>query len=149
NPVATHDTSKDVDEDRLYLRILEDDPETGFNRRSIGRTPDVQEVGGFATAQLDHIHGRHGQTGPVDHTTYVPIQLDKIQIVLAGFDFRRIFLADIPQRLQVRMTHQGIVIEVHLTVDRDDLLVAGLEQRVDLEHRTIQPYICIIKIRNK
>ena len=47
------------------------------------------------------------------------------------------------------MTHQRVVVEVHLTIYRNDLLIACLEQRVDLQHGAIQPDIGIIKIRDE
>src|SRR5690606_41224522 len=69
--VATYNAAKDVDQDGLYFRVFEDDAETGFHRLGIGGTAYVQEVGRLAAAQLDHVHGGHGQAGAVYHTASV------------------------------------------------------------------------------
>src|SRR5438045_8432169 len=47
------------------------------------------------------------------------------------------------------MTHQRIVIQVHLAINGDDLIVGSFEKRVYFDHRTIKTYICIVKIGDK
>src|SRR5579872_6468389 len=70
HPVAADDAAEDIDENGFYLRVLQDDPETRLDRRSIGRSADVQEVGRLAAAQLYHIHGSHGEARAIHHATY-------------------------------------------------------------------------------
>ena len=53
-----------------------------FDLLLAGIAANVQEVGGRAAVQLDDVHGRHRQTGAVDHATDLPIQPDVVQIVL-------------------------------------------------------------------
>ncbi len=149
HPVATNDTAEDIDEDRFYSRIFQDDFKSGFHRLRIGRTAYIQEVGRFTTAEFDHIHSGHGQTSPIHHTTHIAIQFHKVQVELTGFHFSRIFLCNIAQGRKIGMAYQGVIIQVHLTVNGHDFIISRFEQRVNFQHGAIQPYISIVKIGHK
>src|SRR5216684_2593741 len=47
------------------------------------------------------------------------------------------------------MAHEGVVVQVHLTIHGDDLFIAGLEEGVDLEHAAIQPYVGVVQVSDK
>src|SRR5690606_14700460 len=123
NPVATNDAAKDVDQDRFYFRIFQDDAETGFYRLRVGGAAYVQEVSGFAAGKLDHVHGGHGQARAVHHAAYVAVQLHEVQVVLACFHFGGIFFGHVAQRYQVGMTEQRVIVEAQLAVHGDHLVV--------------------------
>ncbi len=90
--VAAHDAAEDVDEDPLDVAVLENDLE-GLGDLFAGRSAaDVEEVGRLAAVLIEHVEGRHGQTGAVDHAADVAGQLDVGEVVFAGGDFQRVEL---------------------------------------------------------
>ena len=91
----------------------------------------VEEVGRAAAVKLDRVHGRHGKARAVDQATDVAIERDVGEIEFGGFDFRRVFFVQIAHGDDLRVTEQGIGIEVELGVERDDTVVAGDDERVD------------------
>src|SRR5690606_34993237 len=97
NAVAADDASKDVHEDGLHTRILQDDAEPGLDRLRARATTDVEKVRRLASCDFDDVHGRHSQTGAVDHAADIAVELYIIQTMLAGLDLQRIFLVDVPQ----------------------------------------------------
>ena len=57
---------------------------------------------------------------------------------LGGFEFRGIFLRLVAQRLHVLVAEEGVVVEVHLGVERHHLARPGHHQRIDLDNRSIE-----------
>src|SRR5690606_6743762 len=100
---------------------------------------DVQEVGRFATMQLDHVHGRHGKTGAVDHAADVAVQGDVVEVVLGRLDLGLVFLAGVAHGGQLRLTAHvdSVLVNVDLGVQRQQLAIAGDDQRVDLDQRQV------------
>ena len=74
-PVATDDTPENVDQDRLDGRILQDDPESLLYTLGIGRTADVEEVGGITARKLDDVHRGHGKSSPFTIQPTFPFNL--------------------------------------------------------------------------
>src|SRR5690606_36910169 len=97
NAVATHNTTKNVDQDRFYVRIFQNNAETSFYGFGVCSTPYIQEVSRLATRKLDNIHSSHSQTSAVYHATHVSVKFYIVQVVLAGFYFQRIFFSNIAQ----------------------------------------------------
>src|SRR5205085_10576503 len=67
----------------------------------------------------------------------VAVELDVVEIELRGFDLKRLFFVEVAQGEEVLMTKQGVVVEVHLRVERDEPFVFGQEEGIDLEERRI------------
>src|SRR5690606_16144587 len=127
DPVATHDASDNVDKDGLNVGIFEDNPERGFHEPRVGTTAHIEEVGGLAAGEFDHVHGGHREPCTVDHTADVAVEFHVIEARLAGFYLQRIFFTDIPEFSKVFVTVEGVVVEVHLGVDGEDLVVRCLQ----------------------
>ena len=86
---------------------------------------------------LDDVHGGHGQAGAVDQASDVALELDVIEIELAGLDFQRGFLPQVAHGQQLRVPVEGAVIHAELGIHGDErfaaLRVPHPAQRVDLE----------------
>ena len=83
--------------------------------------------------QLDDVHGGHGEAGAVDQAADLAVELDVVQLVLGGLDLGRVLLGDVAQGDDVLVAEEGVVVEVHLAVEADELAVLGDDERVDLE----------------
>ena len=88
-------------------------------------TADVEEVGRRPAIQLDDIHRRHGEAGAVHHAADTAVQLDVVQLVLGGLQLGRILLVLVTQIGNIGVAEQGVVVEVHLGVERDHVARAG------------------------
>ena len=116
----------------------EDDLESGRHTLLGGAAADIQEVRRRAAIELDDVHRRHGEAGAVDHAADIAVELDVVEAVLAGLELGRVFLILVAHRLHVLVTEEGVVVEVHLGIQRDDIAGAGHHQRVDLDDRAIE-----------
>ena len=58
--------------------------------------------------------------------------------MLAGFDFGGVFFAFVAHFFDVFMAEQGVVVEIHFGIERDDVVLAGDDQRVDFDNRAIE-----------
>jgi hypothetical protein len=96
--VALHDAAEDVHQDALHRGIAENDLERRRHLLRGGAAAHVEEVGREFAVQLDDVHRRHGKARAVHHAADVAIELDVGEVVLAGLDFRRIFLGLVAQR---------------------------------------------------
>ncbi len=65
------------------------------------------------------------------------MQGDVVEIPFLRFDFAAVFLAFIAQRQQVGVTVEGVVVEVDLAIETDELIVGSDHQWVDLKQRQI------------
>src|SRR2546423_36192 len=70
----------------------------------------------------------------VDHAADAAVELHIVEAVLAGFDFRRVFLGFIAQCLDVGMAKKPVVVEIDFGVQRQHVARAGHDQRVDFDH---------------
>ena len=100
--VAAGDAAEDVDQDRIDLRVGEDDPHRGRDLVRPRPTADVEEVGRLAAGPLDEVHGRHRQAGAVDHAADRAVELDERQARLARLAIGGILLVGVAQRLEAR-----------------------------------------------
>lgn len=57
------------------------------NLFDVGSSSDIQEVGGFTSVQLDDVHGGHGQSSSVDHTSDVSVQSHVVQSSFHSLEF--------------------------------------------------------------
>ena len=83
---------------------------------------------------LDHVHRRHREAGAIDDAADFAVEADVIQAVLMRLRLARIALRGVVHVDDVAATEQRIVVEGHLRVEREDLVVLGDDQRIDLEH---------------
>ena len=135
--VAADDAAEDVDQDGLHRRVAEDDAEGLLNPLGIGRTANVQEVGRLTTAELDDVHGGHGQAGTIHHAADIAVELHVVEAGFSGFHLRGVLLGGVAHGSIVRVAVEAVAVEGHLGVHRDDAVIGGLEDGVDLEHRGI------------
>src|SRR5271157_527346 len=135
--VAAHDAAKDVDQHRAYVGIAEDDLEATFHLLLAGAAAHVEEVGGAAARVLDDVHGGHGETGPIHHAAHVAVEPDVVQAVLARLHFQRVFFVQVTQFADVGVAEEGVIVKVHLGVERQHAPVFGHHQRVDLRQRGV------------
>ena len=92
--------------------------ECGFDFCFPRPATNIEEVGRFAAIQLHHIHRRHRQPGPVDHTANRAVELDEGDVSLAGEPFGLGFVGGIAQGGEVGVTEEGAVVKQHLRVKR-------------------------------
>ena len=83
---------------------------------------------------LDHVHRRHGEPGAVDDAADRAFQSDVIQLVLGRLRLARVLLRGVVHVGDLALAEHRVVVEAHLGVERDDAVVLGDDQRVDLEH---------------
>ena len=81
---AVDDASEHIDEDRLDLVVLGDDPEGLLDLMLLDAAAHVEEVCGLAAVQLDDVHSGHGEAGAVHQAADVPVQLHVVEAVLGG-----------------------------------------------------------------
>ena len=130
--VAAGDAAEDVDQDRLHVRVVQDDAEGCQHLVGLGTAADVQEVGRLAAGELDEVHGGHRQAGPVDHAADVAVQLDEVDARLARRDLGWLLLVEVAHLLQLRVAEERRVVQRDLGVQRQQPAVSGDHQRVDL-----------------
>ena len=118
DPVAAVDAGEDVDQDRLDVLVHGHEPERLGDPLGRGAAADVEEVGGLAAGELDHVHGRHGEPGAVDDAADVALQPDIGQAAVGGLGLARVLLRLVAQLGDLRPAEQGVVVEAHLGVER-------------------------------
>lgn len=47
-----------------------------------GASAHIEEIRGLSSVEFYDVHGRHSQSGPVHHTSDVPVQSDVVQTSL-------------------------------------------------------------------
>ena len=132
NGVALGDSAEDVDQNAFDLGVAEDNTKGLDGAVGGDAAADVEEIGGFAAVQLDDVHGRHGQTGPIDQTADVAIQRDVGKARLIGPDFVGVVFGGVAQGGDVIVPEQGVVVKIDLGIDGQDATVGGADQGVNL-----------------
>ena len=120
--VAAGDAAEDVDQDRVDLRVGQDDPHR--RRDLVGPRPaaDVEEVGRLAAGPLDEVHRGHRQARAVDHAADRAVELDERQPGLARLAVGRVLLVGVAQRLELGVARERRVVERDLGVEADEPL---------------------------
>ena len=139
--VAADDAAEDVDQDGLHRRVAKDDAEGLLDPLGIGRTTNVEEVGRLTTAQLDDVHGGHGQAGAVDHAAHIAVELHVVEAGFSSFHLRGVLLSRVAHGGVVGVAVQAVAVEGHLGVHRDDAVIGCLEDGVDFEHRGVAAHV--------
>src|SRR5207253_6053966 len=123
----------DVDQDAFDVRIGGDALERGRDLLLGGAAAHVEKVRGRSAVELDDVHGRHGETGAVDHAADSAFQRDVVEIVFGRLDLFVVFLAQVAQRGNVGVAIKRVVVEANLGVETDQLPGLGDDERIDLE----------------
>ena len=118
-------------------RVGEHEPEGGGDALSRGAAADVEEIRRTGARVLDHVHRRHRQTRAIDDAADFAVQSDVVEIVFQSLRLPRIALRGVLHVDDVAPAEQRVVVEGHLRVERQDLVVLGHDQRIDLEHRRV------------
>src|SRR5205085_9496219 len=66
------------------------------------------------------------------------VELDVVQVELRRLDLKRLLFVEVAQRVEVRMTKQGVIVEVDLRVEREEPPIFRQEERVYLQERRVQ-----------
>ena len=98
---------------------------------------DVEEIGRLGAVKLDDVHGGHGQAGAVDQAADVAVEGDVVEAGLLGADVEGALLGFVGEGGEVGVAESGVVVEVELGVDGQQLAVPGDHQRIDLRERGI------------
>ncbi len=86
--VAAGDAAEDVHEDRLDVRVGEDQAHRGRDPLGAGAAADVEEVRGLAAGALHEVHRGHREAGAVDHAADRAVELDEADVVPARLERR-------------------------------------------------------------
>ena len=139
--VAAGDPAEDVDEDRVDLRVGEDEPHRRRDLVGPRAAADVEEVRGLAAGALHEVHRRHREAGAVDHAADRAVELDERQARRPRLAIGRVLLVQVAQRLELGVARQRGVVERDLRVEADEPLdrravgarLADDRERVDLD----------------
>ncbi len=121
--VATHDTTKNIDENGFYFRIFQNDAKSSFHPFGVSRTAYVEEVGRLTPRKFDDVHRRHRKAGTVDHTAHVSVELHVVQTSFTGFHFCGIFFRKVAHGGIFLVAKKCISVEGHFGIHRDDAVV--------------------------
>src|SRR5207247_401378 len=95
NDIASYDSAKDINKDRLHVLVREKNAKCVLHLLGRRAATDVEEVRRTAARKLDDVHRAHRQTGAIHHASDIALELDVVQAELAGFDFHRVFFVEI------------------------------------------------------
>jgi hypothetical protein len=139
NGIALHNTTEDIDENAVDLRVVVQDLEGNFDLLDVGTSSDIKEVSWHTALQLNDIHGGHSQTCTVDHAPDVTVQSNVVEsggdsLLLAGVDIFR-SQGCLAQFEQFLLSELSVIVDVDLGVDAVDLVlgVGGPWVDFDLE----------------
>ena len=88
--------------------------------------------------QLECVHRGHRETGAVNDTTDVAVELDVgADVGLFSLDLGGILLGAVPPFLVAAVSEGGVVVESNFAVDSDHRTVGGEYERIDLHERRV------------
>jgi len=70
--------------------------------------------------ELDDVHGGHGQTSAVDQAADVAVQLNVVEVELAGGHLSGVLLAFVSERKDLLLSEFGVVVKAQLGVQGHD-----------------------------
>ena len=106
-------------------------------RSGLAPPPTSRKLAGSPPACLIMSMVRHGEAGAVDDAADFALEADIAEVVLGGLGLTRIALRGIVHVGDVAATEHGVVVEGHLGVERQDAVVLGDDERVDLQHGAV------------
>ena len=136
--VARGDAAEHVDEHALDLAVAEDDVQPGGHHLGRGAAADVEEVGRLDAAVLlagvgDDVQRGHDQARAVADDADLAVELDVVEVVLLGLELQRVGGVAVLELGVAGLPEVGVGVEGDLAVQRQDLVVGGAHQRVDLD----------------
>ena len=100
--------------------------------------PTSRKFAGLAAVEvLDDVHRRHRQAGAVDQAADVAVERDVGEARASSLRARGSSSSRSRSSSHVGVAENGVVVEVDLGVERDELPVLGDDQRVDLDERAV------------
>jgi hypothetical protein len=99
--------------------------------------PTSRKLAGAAAEVLDDVHRAHREAGAVDQAGDVAVERDVAEGVLGGLDLLGVLLVEVAQGDDLGMAEEGVVVERHLGVERQDLAGRRRDERIDLDHRGV------------
>ena len=140
--VTGGDAAEHVDEHALDLAVVEDDVETRSHHLGRRAAADVEEVRRLdavvvLTGVGDDVEGGHDQARAVADDADLAVELDVVEVVLLGLEFERIRGVFVLELRVAGLTEVGVRVEGDLAVEREDLVVRGANQWVDLDERGV------------
>ncbi len=138
--IHAQDAAKNIDQHRFHVLVAQQDFKRVRDLFGIRAAAHIQEVRRHAAGVLDDVHGRHRQAGAIHHAADVAVELDVVQVVFRRLDFERIFFRDVAQFAQVGMAEQGVVVEVHLGIEREQATIGCRDERIDLDQRGVRGF---------
>lgn len=135
--IAAHDPTEDIDKDSRDLGIARDEIERVLDGGWCGSTAHIQEVSWLSAVELDDVHCCHGESGSIDETSDIAVELDEVESVFCGFDFVGVFLRCIPCSENVLLPEVCVVVEAEFGIHTEDLVIRRLRPRVNLNLRSI------------
>ncbi len=86
---------------------------------------------------LNNVHGRHRQSGSVDHACNISVKGDVIEIEFGGFHFLWIFLTEVTQLDHIGVPEQSIGIKIDFRVEGEHITSGSGDQRIHFHLGTI------------
>ena len=87
--------------------------------------------------QGNGVHRGHGKSGAIDDAADIAIEGDIIQPVRRGLDFLGVFLVEVTQIVHLRLTIEGVAVEFHLRVHREQSAFPGERERIDFDEQGV------------
>src|SRR6516225_4755293 len=136
--VTRGDAAENVDEHGFDLLVTQDHVQAGGHHLRGGATADVEEVGRLDSPVLlsgvgDDVEGRHDQARAVADDADLAVELDVVEVVLLGLQLQRIGGIAILELGVVEVAEVGVGVQGDLAVQRQNAIVGGAHQRVDLD----------------
>src|SRR5262245_18158782 len=135
--VAAHDAAENIHQDGADVRIAKDQLERLLHLLLVRPAAGVEEVRRTPAAERDHVERRHREARAVHHAADVAFQPDVREVDLLGRALPRVLLLGVPERRDVGVPVERVVVEVELAVEREELPLLRDDERVDLDQRAI------------
>src|SRR5215471_17476549 len=135
--ITAQNTTKDIDQDGLHVRIGHQQTERILDRLSTGTTTHIQKIRWGSAGKFDDVHCRHRQASPIDNATDIAGEFYIVEFVSRSLDFQGVFLSQIPQRHHIGLTEEGVVIELHFDVQDHRRPGRGQPQRINFQQCTV------------
>lgn len=103
-----------------------------MSRKLAGLTPPW-----FSPAVGDDVEGAHDETRAVADDADLTVELDVVEVLRLGGGLERVRGRVVHELLVTRLAELGVLVERDLAVERDDVAVGDLRERVDLDEERI------------
>ena len=147
--VAVHDAAENIDQDAFDVLVAEDDSKGCGDLFLAGSASHIEEIGRLAARILDDVHRRHGQPRAVDQAGDIAIKSDIVEAVLGSRHFAGILLRHVAHRDDLGLPVKGVVVEVELGVEGEQLAFRRHDERIDFHHGTIALNEKLVEVREE